>query len=161
MIRVVVKERRAAYADSDALAAQVGARVLAKCIERRTRRGEQPTRRAGLDPTMAARCVFHSGAHAATDQRHRVDDQDLPRPLSQREALGRHSNSTLDGNTSRLGDQFRNEQRLIDGDSKSFAISISELKAGRRRRVNGNYLSAGVDERASGVTSLDRCVNLN
>jgi hypothetical protein len=80
---------------------------------------------------------------------------------AQLNSVGRHSNPTLDRTTSCLGDQFRNEQRLIDGDSKSFAISMLKLKAGRRRRVNGDYFSAGVDERASGVTSLDRCVNLN
>jgi hypothetical protein len=36
VIRVVVKEMRAAYANPDALAAQGGARALAKRIERRT-----------------------------------------------------------------------------------------------------------------------------
>ncbi len=80
---------RAAYRNPDPLAGQGDLEALAKELDR-SHPGAAGLLREGLAETLhrqPPRRPADAGPHAALDQRHRVDDRDLPGPLDQREAL--------------------------------------------------------------------------
>jgi hypothetical protein len=87
----VAHKMRAAYHDSDFLAAEAALVALARSLDKaHPRRGRVAAGGPDRDPHhQPPRCPTDPGPHAAVDQRDRVDDRDLPRPQRQREALAR------------------------------------------------------------------------
>jgi len=91
--QVVESRRRAASGAGSELGAKAALLALAGELDK-TRPGAAASLREGLEETLTVLRpggAADVGAHAALDQRDRVDDRDLPQPRPQRQALARRA----------------------------------------------------------------------
>ena len=92
----VTKKMRAAYRDPDPLHAEATLEALARSLEK-AHPGAAGSLREGLAETLTINRLDVPPTLArdvALDERDRVDDRDLPRPLDEREALARRTDGT-------------------------------------------------------------------